>query len=189
MPSTMIHLAIAREYEVKVLPSFYIGNIAPDAVYTREEKDIIHFRNNKDRYKLLYEFKNKLNLEHPFNLGYLLHLYTDYKWDNSALKEFTKTIVDEQWFMPYREEIALAGGYLFHSNHWSEDIYKKMMNCDTTSYIDGYNVDIDNIKEYINRTYRWNQKNNIGPSKFYTPLYITEFINKVIVDFNRWLKE
>jgi len=44
MPSLMIHLLTAYKYNPKASTAFWIGNIAPDSVSERNEKDKSHFR-------------------------------------------------------------------------------------------------------------------------------------------------
>lgn len=189
MPSTMIHIVVAKKYDINASAVFLIGNIAPDAVYTREEKDKIHFRDKKDRFSALCEFALELDLQNEFNKGVLLHLYTDYCWDTTALGEYIRTIEDGNWFRPYRREIALAGGWLYHNTDWSNKVWEDMADCSTNKYEDGYGVDTDNVSWYINRTRDWHIENDIGPSDFFTPAYVEKFSNKVIVDFDNWLNE
>ena len=49
MPNLMTHLLLAKAVKPQGSPLFYLGNIAPDAVNNRADKDISHFRNLTDR--------------------------------------------------------------------------------------------------------------------------------------------
>ena len=189
MPSTMIHITIARKYNENAGSAFFIGNIGPDAVYTREEKDRNHFRDKKDRFSALCDFAKELNTKHEYNKGFLLHLYADYHWDTTALGEFIKTVKEGHWFHPYRNEIALAGGWLYHHSEWSSKLWDDMASCQTSEYTDGYDADIENIQGYVCRNRIWHMENDIGPSLFYTPEYIEEFSEKVTSEFDNWLDE
>ena len=44
MSSAMVHLTCAKLYDPDAPTLFYTGNIIPDLLYSREEKDVTHFR-------------------------------------------------------------------------------------------------------------------------------------------------
>lgn len=98
MPSWGIHLATANEIlnkiEIKDKNAFIIGNFIPDAErYVIQDFSIFvpynttHFpeiqegSNKLPNYnKFFHKYLNKMN--NPLILGYLIHLLTDYYWNN-----------------------------------------------------------------------------------------------------------
>lgn len=111
MAQPMMHLLIANKiYKEKCIlinsyEDFLLGSIAPDAVhmrenYTREIKDISHYRfNNKSDIHhfdtFMDEFYTTENKD--FLLGYLVHLLSDMIWYHSVRvpfkEKFTKSPV------------------------------------------------------------------------------------------------
>ena len=65
MPSTMIHLMVAREVEPDGEALFWVGNFAPDCVTEREKKDPIHLRDRPDRWAALAELRAALKIDDP----------------------------------------------------------------------------------------------------------------------------
>jgi hypothetical protein len=83
MPATMVHLAIARKYAENRTnlfnsPEYYLGSIAPDAMYMRKtldtlkQKDDIHFKENgKWRIDYLKNFYNSYK-DSSINITHLI---------------------------------------------------------------------------------------------------------------------
>lgn len=93
MPSTVIHLAIAKEINSKLKrdnSKFLLGAIAPD-IYKDVgiEKKITHFIDNENGIPNLDLFlkKYKDNLDDDFVLGYYVHLFADFLWFKYFLTE------------------------------------------------------------------------------------------------------
>ena len=82
MPSFVIHIAVAQEYqrnypeEIKRQEDFWKGIIAPDLGKNREERDQLHYVKNSDN--VLYQkFFKEHEIINDYEIGYLLHLITD----------------------------------------------------------------------------------------------------------------
>lgn len=93
MPSTIIHMAVAKEINSKLKrdnSKFMLGAIAPDL--SKEvglDRNVSHFIDNEDGIPnlnlFLGKYKNFLNDD--FVLGYYVHLFTDYLWFKYFLTE------------------------------------------------------------------------------------------------------
>lgn len=96
MASAVIHLAIAKKLEkslnIKNQKDYYLGSIAPDiAKIIGEDKSRSHFSTlgsnipNLDLFKKEYpDFKKR-----DFDIGYYIHLYSDYLWFTSFINNLT----------------------------------------------------------------------------------------------------
>ena len=98
-----------------------------------ESKTRSHFfddNENVDMNRFLEKYKNKLN--HPFMLGYYIHLYTDYLWE----KYFLSDIVQNN-------AIKLLNGETVPQN---KETYKKLIYSDYTNLniilLDEYQLDL-----------------------------------------------
>lgn len=121
MPSAMIHLCTARAYCPTGSAAYHLGSIAPDYAFERAYKDRIHLRDVPDRAAALAELGRRLDLNEPFSLGWLLHLYTDLRWDEGHLARYRAA--HEQapdWFRGYHRELHGAGYALYHAHDWAE---------------------------------------------------------------------
>ena len=104
MPNWKIHLEIAKRlnrkfnYTQKKLEEFYLGNILPDInncfivkdISTKLEHKYTHYQDEIEipSYKNFEKiYKNKI-YEEPIIVGYYIHLYTDYTWNNYFYTNF-----------------------------------------------------------------------------------------------------
>lgn len=111
MPSAMIHLITALALEPEGSDRFLLGSISPDAANGREFKDGVHLRDRADRVAALQELRSRLDLSEDFSRGWLLHLFTDYCWDETHLRDFREAhAADPDWFERYHRELH-QGGY------------------------------------------------------------------------------
>lgn len=186
MPSMMIHLLTAHKLCVDTEPLFCIGTIAPDAVTTREEKDITHFRTICDRERALLQLAQNTDKMRPFDEGVLLHLFLDWCWDNKAYSIFANTHQEENWFFSYRHEIALAGAYIYHNSDWCENVWQKMLSCPCEMYGIAPGVCGGEVAAFLKRNYKWHKENNIGPSEVYPPMFVEEFTSRAAEDYGNW---
>ena len=104
MAQTMMHLLIAdkiyteKSSSIHSYGDFLLGSIAPDAVhekanYTRELKDISHYRfNSKSQISYFDPFFNEYYTSEnkDFVVGYLVHLLSDMIWYHSVRVPFKK---------------------------------------------------------------------------------------------------
>jgi hypothetical protein len=187
MPSLMIHLLIAYKCNPNASTAFWIGNIAPDSVSGRKEKDKSHFRDRVDRRYALRELAHNIDLNDDYAKGVLLHLFLDYYWDSYPMRDFIDNFKDVNWFTNYRHEIALAGDWLFHHTEWSRKVWNEMIEYPLSEYSEVHGIIKEDVADLIIRNYKWHIENNIGPSSAFTPEFIDEFSDKVAIDFKSWL--
>lgn len=185
MPSSMIHLLTAYKYDPTASIEFYIGNIAPDCV---RDKDKLHFRHSRDRLIALKDFALSIDFEKDYYKGILLHLFLDYYWDIEAILNFRITCKQEDWYPNYREEISLAGAWIFHKDNFWRELFLEMKLHPIHNDKIIQEIKVDDLQAFINRNYEWHIKNKIGPSTIYTPSYIDAFTCKVVSDFRKWIK-
>ncbi len=123
MPAAMIHLLTARDWNPKGDARFLLGSIAPDHAFDRAYKDAIHLRDAADRPEALNELRARLDLSDGYCLGWLLHLYTDLKWDGSFFADYRAAHEGEaDWFRGYHRELHAAGYALYHRYDWAEPV-------------------------------------------------------------------
>jgi hypothetical protein len=161
MPPPMIHLLVARQYseefpELEMNPEFYLGNIAPDAVYTRSDyssilKDISHLNNWKANQKEnVFEFYSKSN-KSPYILGYCLHILTDIiTGDIFRLKFNEKEIPTNLRESIYHKEIQLFSQSLYSDSEFSKYVFS-MLDQSHPYSVDELvtQVDVQKEKEYV----------------------------------------
>ncbi|MEJ6951793.1 hypothetical protein [Natronospora cellulosivora (SeqCode)] len=188
MPSSMIHLLTAKKYASDASIEFYIGNLAPDAINEWKEKEIMHFRDKEERLKELQEFAGRIDLKDDLSKGILLHLYLDYHWDSGPLENYKKNYEGDNWLTSYRHETALAGAWLFHHSEWSTSLWDEMAEYPIKSYNDISGIRKEDLSDLINRNRKWHIENNIGPSFTFTPVFVENFTDKLVVEFSRFLE-
>ena len=96
MASALIHICIAKEVNKYLNMNEYdliLGSIAPDiSKQIGETKEISHFLDptNEDDIPNINRFLKKYrnDLDHPFTMGYFIHLLTDKYWFRDYLYQF-----------------------------------------------------------------------------------------------------
>jgi hypothetical protein len=183
----MIHLLTAYKYNPNGSAQFWIGSVAPDLISERTEKDKTHFRDRLDRPSALMDLAQTMDLNNDLNKGILLHLIADYYWDTGAMQNFIENWKDGSWFLPYRQEIALAGAWLFHHKDWSKKVWNEMLEYPISNCKDKHGIITGDLNAFINRSYKWHSESDIGPSQYFTPDFVEEFTSRVALDFKEWL--
>ncbi len=95
MASLVIHMCVAKRMNEKLklpLNMLLLGSIAPDiSKRVDETKTRSHFLTEgeiEDIPRFLEKYKNQLN--HPFMMGYFIHLYTDFLWKKYFISELAE---------------------------------------------------------------------------------------------------
>jgi hypothetical protein len=155
MPSTMVHLMVAREVEPTGGALFWVGNFAPDCVTEREKKDPLHLRDRTDRWAALTELREALDPADPLARGWLLHLFTDTCWDAGQIGLFRAWHARKEpgadWFVRYRAEIARATFWLYRALPWAEGVMGEIANADLSAPRAALPVPTELIKWYRDR--------------------------------------
>lgn len=185
MPGSMIHLLTAYKVNPTANVCFWIGNIAPDAVADWQEKEIKHFRNFPDRTDAMMTLARETIKTDDFAEGILLHLFLDWKWDISIREDFMKK-TGENWFPKYRDELSLAGGFMYHHTAWGKIIWEQMDLYDVSNFKIVDSATNGELKDFISRNKKWHSENNIGPSTAFIPEMIEVFTDKVAKEYVVW---
>jgi hypothetical protein len=185
----MIHLLAAYKYNPEANVEFWIGNVAPDSVSEWKAKDTTHFRDREDRKEAIKKLAATMDLKHEINQGILLHLFLDFYWDSDPMSNFKKGYENNDWFKPYRNEIALAGAWLYHNTPWSKVMWQYMIECPEDVYENIPGTHKEEVIDFLIRNGKWHSENNIGPSTVFTPSFVEEFTDKVVLEFKEWLKQ
>ena len=149
MPSAMIHLLTAKHVQLWDDPYFMLGNIAPDYCGEREAKDALHLRKEANRVGAILKLRSELDLQNPFEAGWLLHLYTDMCWDVNVIPVFQSTFPEEtDWFPIYRHEVHLAGYALYHSEAWAREALEAIERIDLSKIQTSLRIDMEKIASF-----------------------------------------
>ena len=184
MPGTMIHLFVAKKTRPQGNILFFLGNIAPDAVDGRHNKEITHFRNMKNRQPALIALAK--NSTDDFSEGVLLHLFVDWKWETGIMKKYDGNMSTHEGFIAYRDEMSLVSSYAFHNTHWAKQLWADMDSFDVDSYGNTPGVSVSDVKKYLADRYKWHNENITEPSKVFSPNLIEEFVSACAEQYSKW---
>jgi hypothetical protein len=149
MPAAMIHLLTARDYDPQGDARYILGSIAPDHAFDRAFKDTIHLRDVPDRQAALSALREKLDTADSYSLGWLLHLFTDMKWDTSFLADYRAAHEgEENWFRGYHKELHSAGYALYHRYSWADKACSDILAVDLSTLPPSLPGDPAQIEEF-----------------------------------------
>lgn len=188
MPCAMMHLVCAKLYDNNADIAFYIGNEAPDCMDIREIKDKSHFRiYTDDREQRLTEFARTLDLNDPYELGVLLHLYVDMLWDRGPMAEHRKSYKGDDWFHDYRWQIRLIGTHIYKTVEWSKDIWVDMCKADERKYSSLELFPSEKIKSYLVFNRDRDRSKETTPSPDFPPELVDRFCKDAVESFKGYL--
>jgi len=182
MPSSVIHLLVAKKINPIADIAFYIGNIAPDAVSDEQKKNIIHLRNVPDREIALKDYILKVNNKNEYIKGIILHLFVDWKWDKLIIPDFEK----EHGKNKYGQAMITATLDAFHNTEWSYQLWEQMELCENYDFIETEYILKNEIRSFINNRRKWQMENKALSASIFTPSIIDKFVNDTVNDFNNW---
>ena len=180
MPGPMLHLSIAKKVHPNAGIDFYVGNLAPDAIINRKEKDALHFYNVPSRERALREFALKANNE--YLRGMLLHLFVDGRWWETHLSKFAEK-EGEGWYTKYNEENWKMGSYAFHNTEWAYSLFEQMENWDYNGFVETEYITKKNVKWFSGKLLL---ANKLEASKIFTPALIEKFTDDTADAFVKW---
>ncbi len=130
MPAAMMHLNTALAYREDADPLFLIGNLAPDCLDIREFKDRTHFRSSPDRKGDLCSLRDRTDRNDSFELGVLLHLFLDYKWDHITENDFRHVFFPDGVFrfQYYRGQIHKISACLYYASEKNAKLWETLCN-------------------------------------------------------------
>ena len=123
---------IAEALHIKDKTSFLLGNIAPDAVFSHEEKNSSHFFIGEvEDYSRSVDYKGFLHkygsqIENPYVLGYCAHLIADDIWLRGFNLSWLRNRmdVDEGLYKLYHEDFRLLNGKLLEHYGFTDELRK-----------------------------------------------------------------
>ena len=187
MPSALIHVYTGRIYSPGSGIPFYIGTLAPDCISSREEKDLLHLRLSKDRPGDLLKLKRAWGTEDEFRVGALLHLFTDYLWDNGPMEMHKRSYTGNTWFTDYRWEINLASCYMYRQFDWAPDLWVDMCEYPAEGYSSLKDYPPDKIKSFIEHNRYKLETQDIGPSPAFPPDLVEKFCRDAAKSFGNFI--
>ena len=181
----MVHLMVAYQYNPASPSEFWVGNIAPDCIDDRKEKDKLHFRDTLDRNQALRKFERSIGKDDLFMEGMLLHLFVDWKWDEDLLQQYILNSNSDDWFNQYRNEIGILSARLYHDNLWSADVWKDILNCDIPKF-NTTEISSEGVLTILQQVNRYHIKNPLAKPLFYSLELINKFTAKTAEDYKNW---
>ncbi len=190
MPAAMIHLLTARDYDPDGDARYLLGSIAPDHAFDRAYKDSIHLRDVPDRPKALEALRDRLDLRDSYSLGWLLHLYTDLRWDGSFLADYRAAHEEEEdWFRGYHRELHSAGYALYHRYGWAEKVCGDILAVDLRTLPSSLPGDPAQMEEF--RTILMAKTRESDPA-VHSDVFPAETVERFAADtaegFRRWME-
>ncbi len=191
MPAAMIHLLAARDYDPAGDARFLLGCIAPDYAHDRAFKDAIHLRDTEDRPGALAALRARLDLKDSYSLGWLLHLFTDLRWDSSYFRAYREAHeAEEDWFRGYHRELHAAGYALYHRYPWAEGACAAILGVDLHSLPDTLPADAHDMEEFRSILMEKTRESDPGIASAVFPVELVEdFARETAAAFRRWLEE
>ncbi|MDR1765443.1 MAG: hypothetical protein LBR77_05025 [Lachnospiraceae bacterium] len=183
MPGSMVHLLVARLARPQAGALFWLGNIAPDAVGERAEKDESHFRNMADREAPMRELERSVSGE--FGEGVLLHMFVDWKWDLSMRDAYIERMGDD-WFADYRNQVSMAGSFIYHRAWWAEGVWEAMEAVPLGDYGVTPFAAPGDVRAFLVSNHHWHRERNTGPSQAFPPDVVSEFARRTAHEFMEW---
>ena len=184
MPTYFIHLCVAKKVNPNATLDFFIGSLAPDSV-SGKEKDINHFRNESNMELALKKFAQTINTENEYLKGFLLHLFVDWKWNDSVLTDFAKREGDG-WYKKYYVEGTLIESYGCHNTEWAYKLREQINACNNFNYVETEFVTEEGIKTMFKNSHSWEIENKTEPSTAFPPEFIEKFASDTADDFIKW---
>ena len=190
MPAAMIHMLAARDYDPQGDARYLLGSIAPDYAFDRAFKDAIHLRDVPDRPAALSELRAGLDTSDSYSLGWLLHLFTDMKWDESFLADYRAAHEgEENWFRGYHKELHSAGYALYHRYEWADKACGDILEVDLTTLPPALPGDPAQIEEF--RTILM-EKTRESPPDIHSDVFPAEKVERFAADtaaaFRAWME-
>ena len=191
MPAAMIHLLTARDYDPAGDARYLLGSIAPDHAFDRAYKDSIHLRDAADRPAALRALRERLDRSDSYSLGWLLHLFTDLKWDTTFLADYRAAHEgEENWFRGYHKELHSAGYALYHRYDWAEKACADILAVDLSTLPPSLPGDPAQIEEF--RTILMEKTRESDPaihSDAFPAEIVERFSMETAAAFRAWMEE
>jgi hypothetical protein len=189
----MIHLLTARHLRRPCGPLFHVGAVAPDALDDWRQKNITHLRDCPDRAAALAALARRTDPADDFAEGALLHLFTDWLWDDGHLRRYLDSLgtipPNGAWVPGYRHEISRASAYIFCTEPWAAAVWQGMLAVPQTAYGALQKMTPQDIAAFLQSNHAALQRaghKNCPPSHFYPPAQVAAFARAAAHDYEAW---
>ena len=196
VPSCMIHLHTAQLLRGSRGILFCLGAVAPDAIEDWRVKDRTHLRDVPDREAALVSLARETDPDDDFAEGALMHLYTDWLWDEDQLARYWAAMgggasrggrpEGGAWVPAYRNEISLASGWIYHHNFWARPLWEELLAVPPEQYSSLPGMEKRDIRDYLTRNFRWHEEHPGPPSVLYPPEEAQAFVRAAVEGYTKW---
>jgi hypothetical protein len=159
--SRIMHLIIGNKIaeilSIEDKTSFLIGSIAPDAVFSNEEKNKSHFfigdvkdyTRSVDYKGFLDKYSPREGCTNPYLMGYYTHLIADDIWLKGFYLFWLKNRMgaDDGLYNLYHNDFRLLNGKLLEYYGFTEEFRKILSQCPTI--LDLEEVNSDDVEKYV----------------------------------------
>lgn len=152
---SIIGFKIADAISIEDKTSFLLGSIAPDAVFSHEDKNLSHFFvGNVQDYSRSIDYKGFLRkyssvVESHYIRGYFSHLIADDIWLKGFYLSWLKNRMDadEGLYKLYHNDFRLLNGKLLEHYGFTDELRRALSNI--PEIIDLQEVKSHNVEEFI----------------------------------------
>ncbi len=155
---SIIGKKIAEALSIEDKTSFLLGSIAPDAVFTYEEKNLSHFfigevqdySRNVDYKGFLHKYSSQV--ENAYILGYCAHLIADDIWLRGFNLSWLKNRMDadDGLYKLYHNDFRLLNGKLLEHYGFSDELRKLFSHYHLTQDLDEVtSIEVEKLVPYV----------------------------------------
>ncbi|CAG9608164.1 zinc dependent phospholipase C family protein [Pseudoneobacillus rhizosphaerae] len=163
MGSRIMHLIIGNKIanllSLEDKKSFLLGSVAPDAVFSYEEKNLSHFfigdvqdySRNVDYNGFLHKYRSELEHKNQhFIMGYYTHLIADEIWLRGFYLSWLKNRMDadEGLYKLYHNDFRLLNGKLLEYYGFTDEL-RKILSSHFPAIIDLEEVNSKDVEKFV----------------------------------------
>lgn len=163
MGSRIMHLIIGNKIadflSIEDKKSFLLGSVAPDAVFSYEEKNLSHFfigdvqdySRSVNYSGFLHKYSSELeNKNHHYIMGYYTHLIADDIWLRGFYLSWLKNRMDadEGIYKLYHNDFRLLNGKLLEYYGFTDEL-RKILRSHFPSIVDLEEVNSKEVEKFV----------------------------------------
>ena len=153
-----------------------------------QNKVAFHLRNAPERETALKDYALKSNNENEYIKGVVLHLFVDWKWNDTILADFAKSVGDG-WYKKYHEEVGLIESYGTTKTPWLYALRQEMLLYSDYDFVETGFVSRQSIKTMLDNSDMWKVVNKTNPSLAFPCELIENFATNIAQEFAMWFSE
>jgi hypothetical protein len=163
MGSRIMHLIIGNKIadllSIEDKKSFLLGSVAPDAVFSYEEKNLSHFfigevqdyTRSVDYNGFLHKYSSELeNKNHHYKMGYYTHLIADEIWLRGFYLSWLKNRMEEDAgiYKLYHNDFRLLNGKLLEYYGFTDEL-RKLLSSNFPTILDLEEVKSKDVEKFV----------------------------------------